>query len=204
MSYRRKRQTKKIVLIPGVGFHEDLHPYDEFLKRFRDEFGCDTEIFNWNHEWNMPRDTDLSFMGLRNLVCEVILDFQQIVRHCYDMEVPPADLYIAHSAGSILALLQKNTPCIIFGSPAALVENIKDRYMELYAKMIKAQRPILNLINTTDVIAYPLSWANVENYYYKPLIPNPLSLVTAHTSYWKNKKMVNKMVATIKQWGVLG
>lgn len=200
---RRKKAGKKIVLLPGVGFHEDLSQYDEFLESFREEFGCETEIFNWSHNWNIPKDK-LFFGSIRNMFSEVVLDFQQVIRHATEMTVPAADLYIGHSAGSILALCQMGKPCIIFGSPAMLVENIRDRYSVLYAKIIKSERPILNIVNKADVIAYTLPWANVENFYISPFFLNPFGLFTSHTSYWKDRTSIRKMLDTISKWGTLG
>lgn len=200
----------KIVVLPGVNYkNRPQHQY--FLDTLMKNLNCDGEIFRWEDEHNYP-DFELPLQDTREFVCGVILDFQQALLHATDIEVPDADIYIGHSAGSILALVQKDKPCVIMASPASLIENIVDdpsydaglRYhiqniMNSYRS--NSHRPILNLVNKYDVISYKLNHPNVENYVYSESWYNPAtySPFNAHGSYWKSKKVINKIVEHINE-----
>ena len=196
----------KIVLFPGVGFQKDKHPYNKFLTTIQEGLNCEGEVFYWKHDWPLP-DIELPYNDVRKWVFEVILDFQQVIRHAKTMKVPEADYYLGHSAGSIIALVQKK-PCIIFGSPAALVECIHD--MDVNAGFINLSgirydnnhSKVFNIINEYDQLAYYLDEFHVENYVYKNGWWNPstYNAISCHSDYWGNKKVMNKIVEVIKTW----
>jgi len=193
----------KVVVFPGVGANDVKPSYEYFLKKITDGLNCEGEIFVWEHGHDHPPNT-LPLKDTRDFVCEVILDFQQVIVHALDMKVPEADIYIGHSAGSILALAQ-NKPSVIFASPAALVELISsdDANTKACCDVIRANdNKILNVINKYDVIAYPFDKPNVENYeytgsWYKPWTYFP---VTAHTHYWECDKAIKKIIKTVQGW----
>jgi len=192
----------KIVIFPGVGDDEVRPSHKYFANELEKGLGCETEVFVWENGHDHPVIT-LPFKDTRNFVCEVILDFQHVVIHAKEIKVPEADIYIGHSAGSILALAQ-NKPCVIFASPAALVELIyEDEAVKTYKDVMNGtENKVLNIVNKYDVIAYPLDGTNVENYEYqggwfKPLTYFP---VTAHIHYWRSKKVIKKIIETIKGW----
>jgi len=202
----------KVVIFPGVGLHEDEHKYDSFLDTIRAS-GFDVEVNWWRHSWPLPSfNVDVSYNIIRKWAYEVILDFQQVVRHAFTMQVPEADYYIGHSAGSVVALAQSK-PAITFGSPAILVEILNDGQrldngscdelpFQVMFREANTNKKIFNVINTRDVLAYPLYYNGVENYYYsgpwwKLSTYNP---VTAHTEYWEDKKVAQKMVERLQQW----
>jgi hypothetical protein len=110
----------KVVVLPGVNVEKDNIHYENFLIKIKNKFRCQGEVYIWESGWQHP-ETDLSYSGLRSFASNVILDFQQVIRHASKAFVPDADIYLGHSAGSIIALAQ-NKPCIIFGSPAVLTE----------------------------------------------------------------------------------
>ena len=194
----------KVVVFPGVGTNDIKPSHKYFLKSIQDGLGCDGEIFSWEHGHG-SHQTNLPLKKTREFVAEVILDFQQVAVHALDMEVPEADIYIGHSAGSILALAQ-NKPAVIFGSPAALVELIDRKESStggLCQDIMKAnQNNILNVINKYDILASPLDWSNVENYKYRGTWISPITYfpLSAHIGYWENKKVIKKIVETIKNW----
>jgi hypothetical protein len=123
----------KIVLFPGVGFHEDVSKYEKFLKKIQKEINCEVEVVKWTHS-HLPESHDsghtdlpdnLGFMPIRGLFSEVVLDFQHVLNHAHEMEIPEADVYMGHSAGSIIALaMAKDKHCISFGSPIRLIETM--------------------------------------------------------------------------------
>jgi hypothetical protein len=115
--------------------------------------------YNWKHKLDIP-DVNLPYKDIRHWICEVILDFQTVVKHAFEMEIPEADFYIGHSAGSILALVQ-NKPSIIFGSPAILVESIQG--IDAIRCLLNS-KPVLNIIHKKDVLAYPIPIDYVQNY----------------------------------------
>jgi hypothetical protein len=133
-----------------------------------------------------------------------MMDFQKVVTGASEVEVPDADIYIGHSAGSIIALAQSDKPAIIMGSPAAVVECIPGFQLDNldFPQMIGGDRPILNLINRYDILAYPLEYFNVTNYEYTENYLNPFSFfpLSAHISYWKSKKVHREIIDTISQW----
>jgi len=180
----------KIVLFPGVGFIEDTSKYEDFLLQVTKGISCDIEIFNWKHEYLLP-EIALPYTSYRKWFAEVILDFQQIVKYADQMEVPEADIYMGHSAGSVLALAQKGKPCILYGSPAALVEIIQDD--GTIRDYIKDDRPILNVVNKYDLIAYTIDSNNVENVICSGRWFNPFTYfpISAHFYYWTSKSVVS-------------
>jgi hypothetical protein len=148
-----------------------------------------------HHKSNLP------YKKARDFFAEVILDFQHVLRYSESMEIPEADIYMGHSAGSIIALHQ-DKPCITFGSPAMLIESLQfAEYNELEGCLCK-DRPVLNVVQTKDIIAYPLNHDDVEDFFFKGCIINPLSYspLAAHRAYWHDKKVLKKVVKTIKEW----
>jgi hypothetical protein len=200
----------KIVVLPGVGFHNDTKPYENLSKYLMDNLNCEATPFYWKHDRPLP-DVTLPYKSIRSWGYEVILDFQQVILHAFDMVLPEADYYIGHSAGSILALAQKDKPCIIFGSPAILVEAIrKEKAREnsgsfFEAKLMESaqsKKNILNIINKYDQLAYYLNLPNTENIVYQGswFNPNTYNPLQAHLGYWDNDFTRKKIIETIKVW----
>jgi hypothetical protein len=125
------------------------------------------------------------------------MDFEYTIQNAYSMNVPTADLYIGHSAGSLIALT-RNKPCIIFGSPAAIINTVDTVNVKSIME-IRAENSVnvLNILNKNDPIGLPLEYPCVENFYY---CSNWLNPVGAHTDYWSNKTVSKKIVGKIKEW----
>lgn len=205
----------KAVVLPGVGFHSKPEKYEGFVSEIKKHvnFDCEFEIHYWEHDWLLP-EVELPWRSVRSWVYEVILDFQQVVKYAYNMEIPKADFYIGHSAGSILSLAQDNAKgYIIFGSPAVLVEcihkdDVEEREIvvgDIFRSMSQTT-PVYNIINKYDQLAYYLQYPNVENYVYSGSwfnfsTYNPYS---AHEDYWENKKIIKKMAKKLNQWNEQG
>jgi hypothetical protein len=189
---------KKIVVIPGVGLFGDTIPDRYLFKLIKKELPhFEIEWFNWAHHLEIPQ-VDLSYSTMRKWVCEVLLDFQMIVKHALEIDVPEADFYVGHSAGSILALLQPR-PSIICGSPAILVEDLQG--IHPVDCMLNSQ-PVYNLIHKRDLLAYPFPFEHVDNQitntgWWKLSGWEPVS---AHISYFRDKKLSKKIVKKIKEW----
>ncbi len=196
----------KIIIMPGVGFQSDKETYENFASKIRDGLKCDAEMFYWKHSREMP-DIKLPYEDIRKWGYEVILDFQQVVLHAFDMPIPKADYYIGHSAGSVLALAQKQASSVIFGSPAILVECIhksKDNndFNNMLFSSIVSQKNILNIINKYDQLSYYLDLPNVDNYVYSGpwYSPNTYNPIHTHLNYWKDPKVIDKIIKTIDTW----
>lgn len=202
----------KVIILPGVGFHGNKSKHEIFISEIKkylpdDEF----EVFYWQHDWPMP-EIKLPYASVRTWLYEIILDFQQVIKHALTMEVPDADYYIGHSAGSILALVQPNPACITFGSPAVLVECIQEEGQspevtvssQLYSA-IDHKKAILNIINKYDQLAYYIAHNNVENYIYanRWWSLNSYNPYAAHEDYWSNKHIAKKIANQLKFWGTL-
>ena len=189
---------KKIAIIPGVGlFEDDLPDYSIFdiIKKELPEF--EIEWCNWQHNLEIPK-IDLSYPTFRKWVCEVLLDYQMVIKNGFDVDIPEADYYIGHSAGSILALLQRG-PSIICGSPACLVEDLQGVHA---SECLMNSQPVFNIIHKRDLLAYPLDFHHVENEiintgWWKMSNWEP---VHAHTCYFNDKKICNMMIDKIKEW----
>lgn len=197
----------KIVSLPGIGFHNDHTKYDDFAKYIGKTLCCDSEMYYWRHEWPLPTVT-LPYVSLREWTYEVILDFQHVILHTFDTPIPPANYYIGHSAGSVLALAQKDVSCVIFGSPACLVEtikksdNLKNSDNGKLIDSIRSKKHILNIINRYDQMAYYLDFPNVENWvfegpWYSPSTYEPIG---CHRGYWENSDVRKKITETIYKW----
>lgn len=196
----------KIVVLPGVGFNSKREKYEGFLFKLQKRYECEGEIHYWEHDVPLP-PIQLPYKDLRKWLYEVILDFQQVVKHAFEMKIPEADYYIGHSAGSILALAQKDKPCVIFGSPAILVECLSDmdgdEVSKEFCRMINGNgRPVLNIINKYDQLAYYLRKPSMENYLYSGswMWLNTYNPVSAHEDYWSNSKVIKKIASTLQKW----
>jgi len=191
---------KKIVIIPGVGLFNDEIP-DRYLFKLIEKELPEFEFvwFNWSHHLEVP-ETELSYSTFREWVAEVILDFQMIVKHALDVNVPEGDYYIGHSAGSILALIQPR-PSIICGSPAIMVEDLQGVHPT--DCMLNSQ-PVYNLVHTRDLLAYPFPFQHVENEIIKTgwWKLNNWEPVHAHTSYFRDKSICKKIVSKIREWEI--
>ena len=199
----------KIVVLPGVGFNKDKELYQGFLDKITTELKCKGEVCYWKHDWPLPKIT-LPYTSLRKWVYEVMLDFQQVVKDAFITPIPQADYYIGHSAGSILALAQKDIPCVIMGSPACLIECLGAQAREGYnedaiiklAKILKTPRPVLNIINKYDQLAYYLDHEGVDNMVYRDFWFrfNTYNPIATHSDYWTRKAVTKQIIATIKKW----
>ena len=192
----------KIVLFPGVGFIENTSKYEEFLKASTKNMDAQVEVFKWEHKCEIP-EINLPYKDFRKWLAEVILDFQQIVKYANEMEVPDADIYLGHSAGSILALAQTGKPCVIYGSPAVLVEFIQDdNSKNIMKSFLSDDRPVLNIVNKYDILAYPIEKNHVENYIYRGSWCSLFTYIPifAHRDYWTNKKVIKQTASKLKEW----
>jgi len=203
----------KIVFFPGVGFQNDLKKYEQFLNTIQREISFEYEVFNWMHGYlSENHDSDhndlsenLSFKKTRSWFSEVILDFQHVLFHAEEMKIPEADLYMGHSAGSIIALAKaKGGHCVTFGSPVRLIQTGNhEKSSFIYSCQCKKTK-VLNFIHKNDVIAYPIDKENTENYvfnspFYSMSAYNP---ITAHSSYWTSREVVDKTTETLIKWGL--
>ena len=193
----------KIVVIPGVGLHKQDDDYEYFMESICKDLCCEGEVFKWDHSLDHP-DYTLPLGFARRFISEAILD---LVNEAEKLEVPEADVYLGHSGGSLVALSQSNAPAVTFGSPAALVNFIKDDKVEAFSELIfntNNNRPVLNLINKYDLLSYPINKGNVENYVFSGSWINPFtySPVNAHRSYWRSSRAIKKVVKTLENWGI--
>ena len=204
---------KKIVVIPGVGFHIEKEVHQKLIGKLATDTGCEVEYYLWEHSLQNPKvDKPLKYCGIRNFLGEVILDFQQVISHVYEMPIPEADYYIGHSAGSILALSKEDKNCIIMGSPAILTEllhyqirNRRGKKFEengfLQRSLSSKARRILNIVNLYDPLSYPIN-SQTENFIFKPRWYQLSAKIPpfSHTCYWNNEMIINKIVETINAW----
>jgi hypothetical protein len=179
----------KIVVLPGVGFHSQAdNPY--LLQYLKDNLtGHIVEYYDWHNGMIpiYPSYDNWLYKSIRAFFEEIAFDFEYAIRHSHDKGVvPEADIYVAHSAGSIFALSQ-NKPCVIFGSPAALIEEYQPRMCNNVL--------IVNIVNQYDILAIPIRYAGATNLFYKAYFLNPIK---AHTDYWSNKTIAKSILENVK------
>lgn len=194
----------KIVVLPGVGFHDRVEPSKIYMiKYLQEKFPNDTiEYFNWKHGGQItppPSDMTWWFKPIRAFAIEVILDFDQVIAHPFETFVPPADIYIGHSAGSVLAMIQ-GKPAITFGSPYEFVamanlQALKAISTKTITKIVTENKhSVYNIVNDNDILANDIKVA--ENYHYKA----GWTPWTAHLEYWENKSVCKHIATKIEEW----
>jgi len=191
----------KIVILPGVGFHIHTNPNKiQLIKHLKKAFPqCSIDYFNWDnqHVPTPPLKDNWLIKKARAFIIEVIKDFDAVCTKPLDIFVPEADIYIGHSAGSILAII-RNKPAIVFGSPYSLIRDLYLRTENSFdtIKMLVEHRnyPVLNIINKKDLLAYHIDSA--ENYYFK----GGFGPISAHLTYWSNKTVIEKITEKIKHY----
>jgi len=199
---------KKVIILPGVGFQSTLEVYNSFANEIKSGVDIETEIFLWQHSMPFP-SFNLAYESARVFLTEVLLDFQYILLRTNEIVLPEADFYIGHSAGSIIMLFKTDKPSILMGSPALIIDKLSEarRISELLPSIVAKKDgstgdTILNIYNRYDVLGYPLGWDNVRNFSFSenPLSVNTYNPLMAHTSYWKNKTVINTVRSQLKEW----
>ena len=205
----------KIIIIPGVGYQTDVDKHNYLGEEIKKKINTDYEVFNWNHDSvpanltnqftdvkkrmdkQLPDEKALAYNSLRRYIAEAILDFQYAIKYGSTIEIPEADYYIGHSAGSLFAIAQ-NKPATIMGSPYALVKYGPKDFMDdngFLAQISLNTNPILNLINEYDVLAHPIYEGMFLNKFFRGSWLNPFTYfpLTAHTSYWESKFVIKSI-----------
>jgi hypothetical protein len=60
-------------------------------------------------------------------------------------------------------------------------------------------------MHANDLLALPVKWGDVENFSYRTCLSWLwiFNLLGAHSIYWKNRKIIEKMINTIVSWQVM-
>lgn len=200
----------KAVLVLGVGFHNNSEKEQKWIDEISERTGYETELFIWDHALKRK----LHYGCLRDFFIEIVLDFKHIILNASEIKLPEADVYIGHSAGSILSLLQPNKPAIIMGSPVSVLDiisnsnekqgAISENIINVMANIEYNKRQILNIINRHDIISYPLHLPNtgVENVYYQEKWYKPIDIfpLGAHGNYWRSKYVKKTIINKLNSW----
>jgi len=199
----------KIILLPGVRVYKPDKIHVDFLNTLKDKLCCEGEIFTWEPGYQHP-EYDLPLKSIRDFTYEVILDFQEAITRAKELVIPKGDVYIGHSAGSIVALVQQK-PTVVMASPAPLVDLINknnksnQKAIDLANLILRDPTiPVLNIVNKYDVLSCLFTKPNVENYQYTSKWYNPMSYfpISAHSDYWTNTTVINKIINAIKSWKI--
>jgi len=198
---------KKVVFIHGVS-GPDLDKFN-FLKRsIEKKLNVEVELFKWQSTWPYTINKNLRLQPIRKMFARIFTDIEYALLHSFEMveTLPKADVYIGHSAGSIIAISQPEKPAIIFGSPIMLIETLNLRNQENKVQKIKSlldtSRKILNIVCKEDIIAYPIESDNIENWTYSLAGLDLANVFFAHTSYFMNKKVSKKIVEALISFGI--
>jgi hypothetical protein len=174
---------RKICVIPGVGFISPKDQVYSFASKLTAATAANVSVYDWQHVGEFPddsRSTQLGFGKIRDWTWEVIMDYTYVVKELdfRTQLVPDADMYIGHSAGSILSYAKGvNKPMVLAASPLQLIRNVKLGVAET--------RKVLNVMHKRDPIGTPLVDA------VNKVIPDidiwtGLNPVGSHTSYWRD------------------
>ena len=194
----------KVVFIPGVGYQKDNPKFEKFLNKIKEKEDIEWEIFNWSHPRLSNKIYDQSktqYNTLRNWIGEVILDFQHTLLHVDEIKVPEADVYMGHSAGSIIALTHAKKNCILFGSPLNLVEldNVSENNTIITLK--RSATKVVNFVHKKDIIAFPIKTNVLKNIYVNSYLNIfNYSPIQAHNAYWKSKQVIKECSFILKSW----
>lgn len=191
----------KLAILPGIGFH-NKEP-EKFISFLRAGLGENWQVkwLDWKHGYvapELPYKQDIITRGVRTLLEEVIFDFEYAVLHCEDFDMPIADVYIGHSAGSILALGSGTGNIITMGCPASLIESLGGQQMRRV--LTEAKVPVFNIVNEKDIVSFPITNHNAENWYYKDSGPWYQPIIGAHFSYWNNPVVMDTILDKINDW----
>jgi hypothetical protein len=185
---------KTICLIHGVGFFKDMKAEDitKFAADLSKTTGAVCIVSKWTHTGTFPDDKrdSLLFRRLRNWVYEALMDYSYALLHAADIDalVPPADMYVGHSAGGIIAATLHTAPTVLLGTPLQLIRNLR-----LGAKNCD----ILNLMHYRDPIAAAVEGVTNE-VIREPLILPYINPVAAHTGYWTSKAVLKRVTEWYK------
>lgn len=181
----------KIIVLPGVGFRIAFLSKYPIVKNLQKRFPEHTiEFFDWKNELPYPPkfEEDFYHKAIRTFAVEVILDFEAVIKYNLLIDLPIADLYIGHSAGAILAMLQ-NKPCACFGNPSVLIKDMRpvfyDNMMNNMAIVSEGndEYKMLNIVNKYDVLSFSIENNWVNNKFYNK---HCINLLSAHSDYWDN------------------
>lgn len=204
----------KIVVISGVGYQNNDDSIKCLMGKIQKEVNCEYEAFKWNNpslratmqasttELLFNKMSDVAYELLRRFVTEVIMDFEFALKYGGIVDVPEADYYIGHSAGTLFTMAQ-DKPSAMMGSPVALVKylpTVANSENLFINSILDNDKSILNLINKYDVIAYPVNEPEVQNVYFSGSKINPMSYfpLTAHTGYWESNFVASQIAKHIK------
>lgn len=186
---------KTICIIHGVGFggaEKSERHFGNLLKNKLPDVNI--VYFEWDHpgaKIEHFKKIHWPYQNLRNYINEVIMDFAHIVRNLDKLvaNAPPADFYIGHSGGTVIANEFKNHPRVLLASPAQLVENVK---------ISSANLPlVLNLMHPYDVIAAPVTGALNKYVSFGGKYPF-VNLWNAHVGYWYSKAVLDEVIFWFK------
>jgi len=209
--YNGEEAVMKVVVIPGVGYHRDTKKEEVFCRRLSDLMPKpnSVEMFVWDHNAPPPVqviDADLSLRSARAFVFEVLLDLQHVSRHIMEIKPPPADVYVGHSAGGLVAIVS-GKPCVVMGCPVQMTPYLMDPSVRTaVGAAIKAQRPVLDIMCKYDLTAMPMyldeGW-RVENWVVgaRPLDPLVAVPPMSHSMYWTDGRVAKKIAAVADLWG---
>lgn len=181
---------KTICVTHGVGFvkYEEQRKISSFIEKLRRRTGAYVSFHAWQHPGHPVPDNrgGKYFRKAKDWMDEVIMDFGYVAQNLDRLasELPSADMYVGHSAGGVIVSAQTAKPQILMGCPMQLIKNVA----------IKASHvDVLNVMHYRDIIATPVAVG--QNAIVRwPLIRGYLNPVTAHTSYWRNSRVLDYAV----------
>lgn len=197
-----------IVLVPGICFARDRrNKIVSFVDALKSCVDCDIDVL-WfrNDQYKSNKGLDargplkLKNKEKREFLCELSFDIHYVMKNFKTIEPPPADIYIGHSAGSLLTMLW-GKPCITMGNPSSIIDMFHgSEDFDLFKSDSFATNPILNIVNKLDVAAYPFELPNipVENVVFSSNVLCRNNFKEIHESYYGSKKVIRTLEKKLK------
>lgn len=187
---------KTICIVHGVGFH--TNEMNENMKLFAKDVetrtGAICTYYHWNHPGFLPVNSrhSLLFKEMYKFTGEVIMDFTFVTKEIDALlaKLPPADMYVGHSAGGVIVGYQNEKPTVMFGSPYQMVRNA--------SLHMCSEKPVLNIMHYRDPIAAQVYDATNE-IIYMPYIAPYINPISAHSAYWRSAYTIKRTVDWFKR-----
>jgi hypothetical protein len=187
---------RTICVVHGVGFFRGLDKEKKikyFCEQLAAKTGATCTVYSWDHTGQIPDDSRDSwlFKPIRRFVQEVIMDFSYVLKNLSKLiaEMPAADMYVGHSAGSVIVGSSTSRPQVLTGSPLQLIRSLQAR--GTFAEVI-------NIMHYRDPIASPLT--GVENIIInRPRVFPLIDPIIGHMSYWDNDEVIDIAAKLFKE-----
>lgn len=187
-----------ICFVHGVGKHKPgfSKPLSD---RVKEKTGATVIEHVWHHLSNPASQPEIGAMTFfRDLTMEIILDFVRSVIDfkAHSAALPEADMYVGHSAGSII-ICDNSKPKVLMGSPLRLIFAEATIRSAMIGAIPRVGPKTLNIVCKQDAVASKVEMKGVEDLVISvpayDLVSRTIPLM-GHMSYWGNRSCADEIV----------